>query len=146
MAGAITFYSDAALTQALSTGGTLTNPGSLGTVSIPAMGSTNGSSTQIYWKNTGGTTCQNLYVQPVTAPNTAQTAGHADGSGEVQVSADNATWGTVGAQVEVFTGTIAANATGSFYARAVVPSTDSPGGTAANCPVLSFSYSFTDLG
>ena len=140
MAYSFTLYLDSAHTQPVSTAGALTAPVDLGSVQIPATGTTNGTSTAVYYVN-GTTTVTNVQV----TPQTLTVSGHADGHSEVQVSADNSTWGGSGATVTI-AATIAPNATGVFYLRSAIPSTDTPAGTSSNCPIFTIGVSLNDNG
>lgn len=133
-------------TNAISSGD-WSKPLDLGSLSIPASGSTTSTPVEVYGKNIGTTTISTISVQ---ASATNNQGGHADVSPYIAIAPDNAgaagAFGAAGAATQVNAAQIAPGGTFQFWVEAQVPSTAQPAGTAANYGQFQLVQSVTDLG
>lgn len=151
MAGQITLYKDSALTQAL-TNGAWTTYVDLGTGNIPGSGSSAQTPVACYGKNTGTTTMRDIYITPITggSPTGADLVADAEIAPDVTGAAGS--FGSEGAQVQVFTGNLGiaipvpgSNTSGNITNPTTAP-TLSVGSGSSNLPAGTYTvaYSFTN--
>jgi hypothetical protein len=154
MAGLITLYKNAALTQELSDGSWLQSM-ILPTVTLPGSGTTSTTGVVAYGLNTGTTTMLDVYIQP-----TAGAGIHgSDFVSNLQIAPDvqgnPGSYGASGSNVLVYSGSLApsasepnSNSTSPGVSNPSTPPTLAAIGTTSNLAggVYTVSYSYTNAG
>lgn len=154
MAGIITLYKNAALTQELSDGA-WTQSMLLPTVTLPGTGTTTTTGVVAYALNTGTTTMQDVYIQPTAGAGINGTSFVSN----LQIAPDSkgtpGTYGTSGANVLVYSGNFIpsvaepnSNSSSPSISNPSTAPTLAAVGTTSNLPggVYTVAYAFTNAG